>query len=181
MHKLLIIINICLLCCTFGCTQKESTQVAPEAEDKPVETADICIPPFAQIDTSTVRMQMKIDGIFYKPLSNFDCIMYNFFLNTNQLWINGSTYLGFKVVTLMMPPDIQPGTYPIGLNSLYDARYVPSINSNNFLPDIGTLVVTVHDVANHHIEGGFSFHATCLDCPTLPSVDITEGCFNADY
>jgi hypothetical protein len=160
-----------------GCTTKEP---APIEEPAPVVEQEICIPPFAAVDTSTVRMQMKLDGIFYQPLSNFNCIMPNIFLGVNQLWINGGTFFATRVVTLIMPPDIQPGNYPILQNSLYDLRYVPTDNIN-YLPIQGTLHIGSHDMTNHHIEGGFKCLTQCFSCPNQNTVDITEGCFSADY
>ena len=158
-----------------GCKVEETEQFV----ENPSTNQDLCFPPFG-IDTSTVQMYMKLNGAFYKPVSNFTCIIPNFILGIDQLWINGSTVTELKVVTLMMPLDVQTGSYALQLNSPYDARYVPS-GSINFLVDYGTLHITVHDMVNKHIEGGFEFHATNLDAPTQPFVDVTSGCFWVDY
>ncbi|MEO1259469.1 MAG: DUF6252 family protein [Bacteroidota bacterium] len=167
-----------------GCDFSESV-TEPAKEEQNTETADVfptgnfCIPPLT-VDTSTAQLQMTLDNTEYVPLGNFTCVLPNIFLGIDQIWINGSTPPALKVVTLMMPTDIQVGTYNLILNTEYDARYVPS-GTNNFLVDSGTLTIVKHDQNNRYIEGGFEFTATNIDSPVLPTVSIEDGCFQATY
>ncbi len=169
--------------------EEDPIEVTDTTETSTIDTIDtqdtldletsFCIPPFG-VDTSTVLFFTELDGVPYQPMANFVCTIPNFFLDIDQIWVNGSIPPALKVVTLMMPVDISPGEYPIQLNSPYDARYVPSMD-NNFSVDNGMLYISKHDTVNHIIEGGFEFNATNLASPVLPSVSFTNGCFWVQY
>lgn len=143
-------------------------------------TSTICVPP-TSIDTCCVSMQMLQDSILYKPVANFSCIMNNFFLNIDQIWINGSIIFSNKVVTLRMPTDITIGTYPLLFNTAYDAFYVPAIGADNFIAISGSLTITLHDIDNKFITGSFHFIAENQQSPVIPKIEFTEGCFAAHY
>lgn len=170
------------LLCLFvvlGCVSSDTTE--KEQEDNSSNPKVFCIPPLT-VDTSTVKMQMLLNGSFYKPIFNGFCVVPNFFLGINQLWVNGSAGGALKVVTLKFPPDIKVGTYDLMLNTKYDALFVPSPNADlNFTCDSGKLKITKHDVTNRIIEGTFDFQASCLTCPALNVTTVKEGCFWTHY
>ena len=128
-----------------GCSKEQNTNSSPDVikDEENIESTVcslslFCAPP-ATVDTNCVKMQMKIDDLLYKPVANFACLVHNFLLGYEQLWINGSLILAKKVVTLRMPPNIQPGEYEIIPNTDYDAFYVPAIGADNFIATSGTL------------------------------------------
>lgn len=160
-------------------------QDMPQPDSNPLEqnnpsctTSLICFPPL-QADTTCVGMVMELGNSTYRPVANFACIRPNIFLGINQLWVNGSTPGGLKVVTLMMPIDIAVGEYPIGANTAYDLRYVPS-GDFNFLPNSGTLRVVTHNMADRYIEGAFNGDLSLLS-PPFTNIIVEEGCFRVTY
>ena len=173
-----------------GCAKEpietSSQEVVEEEENNEIPESSVCSPnlfcaPPATVDTSCVQMQMKIDGVPYKPVANYTCIVPNFILGYNQLWINGSLIFANKVVTLRMPPNVQPGEYEISPNTDFDAFYVPTIDADNFIATSGTIRIIEHDTIENYILGGFDFFAENLDSPVLPVREFTKGCFEAYY
>lgn len=130
------------------------------------------------IDTSKVTMKMQLNDIGYSPTKNYTARIPSIY--GEQLWINGSTPGFLKVITLQMPPNINVGTYPIQLNSQYDAKYAPT-NEATFTADEGKLVIVKHDKTNKVIEGTFEFVATNIYGATQPTVKLKNGSFKARY
>lgn len=176
--------SIILICCSFlwACTKQEGIPTPDytqsETSSSNCAAGVLCFPPL-QVDTTCVRMVMQLGGTLYRPLANYGCIIPNFFLGINQLWINGSTPGALKVVTLIMPTDISVGEYPLAANTAYDIRYVPS-GDFNFFPSMGTITITTHNTADRFIEGGFSADVSLL-APPFTNIGIREGCFQAHY
>ncbi|MBT8233852.1 MAG: hypothetical protein HKO66_15385 [Saprospiraceae bacterium] len=163
---------------------KEETQNIPVDEETESnllsECEALCIPPFG-VDTSCIQMQMKIDDIPYTPTATFACIIPHFSLGINQIWINGLVSPAFRAITLKVPENVEKGSYPIFMNSEYDAFYVPSINANNFLAIDGRLEIIEHDTISKYILGNFNCIAQDLNTGVQPTVNFTDGCFSAFY
>lgn len=186
--RIVLPFTLFLLVIIFNACEKQEPldSILTSVDNNPLEaeggcaSSSLCIPPF-QVDTNCVQMQMLLDEIAYTPIANYSCVVPNFILGIDQLWINGSIPFANEVVTLLMPLDIQPGTYPILNNTLYDAFYVPTIGADNFSGISGTLTIVEHDLSAKYILGGFEFIAKNLQSPVLPTVEFKEGCFLAHY
>ena len=176
---LLLSVLVVFIACEKDTVSEEQESTIDTDTIPSLDFTSLCIPPF-QIDTSKVRMYALQDGLPYRPMRNFSCIVRNFFLQIDQIWINGAISPGLSTLTLIVPKDIQPGTYAFQANSPYDARYVPS-GMINFTVTAGELLITQHDTINNIIAGGFDFIATNLDSPVLPRIAFEEGCFWACY
>ena len=103
MSRLLVYL-FCAACLFQACDSNEDLE--EEALIAGNESRNLCLPPIT-VDTSSVRMYMKLDGGIHRPTANFSCILPNFFLGIDQIWVNGSIPPARKVVTLMMPPEIE--------------------------------------------------------------------------
>ncbi|HHB78811.1 MAG TPA: hypothetical protein ENK85_06225 [Saprospiraceae bacterium] len=185
MKRIYIPLTLLLIFFLYSCEKQESISIVQEEEIQDTEVNDctaglLCIPPF-EIDTSCVQMQMLRDSIFYKPTSNFTCIVPHLTLPIDQIWVNGSIAPAQTVVTLLMSDDVEVGSYPILDNSAYDAFYVPTIGADNFVAISGTLNIVEHDTIDRFILGGFDFIAQNLNSPVLPTVEFKDGCFQAYY
>lgn len=89
---------------------------------------------------------------------------------------------GGKNISLIVPSDIEPGTYELGsLWETYSASYIAStFSGTSFISNSGSLTISKHDKTNKRIEGTFSFVATPYLSGT-GSVTVTEGEFAVSY
>lgn len=167
-----------------GCLMTDRDEEEPTKENELIfstsSCSPFCLPPF-NVDTNCVKMQMLLDGLKYKPIANYSCVVKNFFLGIDQIWVNGSIINAKKVVTIKFPIDVKPGKYDILHNTAYDAFYIPNIDASNFIAISGTLTIDVHDTGTKTVTGGFEFVGENLDSPVLPKIQFTEGCFTAKY
>jgi hypothetical protein len=128
------------------------------------------LPPSGGKDT----MQAAIDGATWKAQSIIAQSL------APQLAINGSALNGSQSISLVMPLDVQPGTYtfdPTGL--VYFALYNPTATISR-LSTSGTLEILENDPTTKRIRGNFQFQA---DEPLNPAIknQITGGYFSVEY
>lgn len=98
----------------------------------------------------------------------------------NQLVIGGSASSGVNAVSLFMPYDIMPGSYPLDFTGIiYFGVYFPT-SSQTLVSSSGNLVIQQHDQANKKITGTFHFQAVDLLGQRQPS-QFSEGYFSVQY
>lgn len=168
----------------YSCEKQETApvvEVSQENSDCSTLTIVDCFTALSDADTSCIQMYMLRDSISYTPTHNYACIIPNLILEIDQLWINGSVLPASQVVTILVPKDVEVGTYPLLDNSRYDAFFVPTINADNFVAISGTLEIIEHDKSEKYIAGAFEFIGQNLNSAVLPTVEFKDGYFRANY
>lgn len=96
--------------------------------------------------------------------------------------INATEAATSKVVSLVFPANITPGTYSFDLLSgTYLGQYSPNNNPINTQTAVsGTLEILSHNTTNRRIRGNFNFRAEDLLNPLVFTL-LTEGYFSVSY
>lgn len=128
------------------------------------------LPPAGDQDT----MKAVIDGANWKAASIIAQSL------APQLAINGSALNGSQSISLIMPLDVQPGTYTFDVTGLtYIAIYMPSATISR-VSTSGTLNILENDPTTRRVRGNFQFQA---DEPLNPAIQnlISAGYFSVKY
>lgn len=129
-------------------------------------------PPRVSTDTFTV----KIDNVLFVPftISGIHVTLFN------QISIGGTDQNGTKSVSVLVPDNVTPGTYPITtIGGTYFGQY--NKNATTFLfSDIGQLTILEHNTTTKRIKGNFNFHASEILTPTSQAV-LSSGYFSLVY
>lgn len=100
---------------------------------------------------------------------------------TGQLAISGSLLDGSQSVSLVMPSNVTPGTYPLDFTALtYVGLYSPSARSI-LASTTGTLVILENNTATQRIKGNFTFTAADPLGQATTQHKLTNGYFSVSY
>ncbi len=93
--------------------------------------------------------------------------------------IDGVSSGGLQSIDLLMPDNINPGSYTLNFaGGQYVAAYVPS-NFDPLVSTQGTLTIITNDPAGKRIKGSFEF--TGSSQTTSSSVAVSKGFFSVNY
>jgi hypothetical protein len=128
------------------------------------------LPPAPTTDTFSV----KIGGTLFVASS---------IASTNvsgSLFLQGASSNGTNFVGLLMPQNVQPGSYTLDFNTgQYIGQYSPDPSTILISQGNGTLTITENNTTTKRITGTFSFVAS--DVNQTQSVNLTEGFFSVGY
>lgn len=128
------------------------------------------IPPASSLDT----FRVNIDGIAFPTYG---------ISTTNSLNIINllaSDVQAAKKVSLTVPANITPGSYPLDFfGMVYFGFYYPD-TSNFLVSDPGTITIIENNLTSKRIRGTFDFNAEPLNVGTSMSI-LTNGYFSVKY
>jgi hypothetical protein len=99
----------------------------------------------------------------------------------NKLQIIGTTQDGSKLVGLIMPSNVAPGTYSTDLQQgTYSGVYIPTPGVTLLSDPSGSITILSNDTTGRRIRGDFQFPAFDLQ-GVNPTVLLTQGFFSVSY
>ena len=106
--------------------------------------------------SSTDTFKVKIDGVDFISAAITGVRI----PVTNQITLTGSDQTGVKSVSVLVPDNVTPGTYPLTtIGGTYSGLY--NKDATTYLAsDLGSLTILEHNVSTKRIRGNFNFHAT---------------------
>lgn len=136
------------------------------------------LPPANATDT----FRVKIAGTQWNPPTIFAVRAPAVPPLPSTIAVSGTDATASKVVGLIFPSDITPGTYTLDFfGGTYIGQYNPNNNPQNSQASVsGTLEILSHNTSTKRIRGNFNFRAEELLNP-LAFTLLTEGYFSVTY
>jgi len=99
---------------------------------------------------------------------------------SGSIFVQGASSDGSNFVGLLMPQNVQPGSYTLDFNGgQYIGQYSPDPSTILISQGNGTLTIIDNNTTTKRITGTFSFVAS--DVTQTQSVNLTEGYFSVGY
>ena len=99
---------------------------------------------------------------------------------SGSIFVQGASSDGSNFVGLLMPQNVQPGSYTLDFNGgQYIGQYSPDPSTILISQGNGTLTIIDNNTSTKRITGTFSFVAS--DVTQTQSVNLTEGYFSVGY
>lgn len=136
------------------------------------------LPPANATDT----FRVKISGTQWNPPTIFAVKSPAIPPLPATIAVSGTDATASKVVGLIFPADITPGTYTLNFfGGTYIGQYNPNNNPQNSQAAVsGTLEIISHNTSTKRIRGNFNFRSEELLNP-LAFTLLTEGYFSVTY
>ena len=128
------------------------------------------LPPASNADT----FKVKIDGVDFSAASIAAPII------SGQLLVQGAASDGSNFVGILMPQNVQPGSYTLDFfGGNFIGEYNPDANTALLSQGNGTLTIIENNTTTKRIKGTFSFVAS--DIANTKTAQLTEGFFSVRY
>ena len=99
----------------------------------------------------------------------------------SQLAISGSELNGTQAISLIMPLNVAPGSYPLDYTGgTYIGLYNP-LSTSSFASSSGTLVILSNNPSTRQVSGNFQFLATDISGAGSTTHQVSNGYFDVRY
>ncbi len=144
--------------------------ILPACQKEFEDPVFVVVPPASSLDT----FRVMIDGVAF-PTYGISTTN-----SSNLINLTASDVLAFQRVSLAVPANVTPGSYPLDyFAKLYFGVYYPD-TSSSLISNPGTIKIISNNINTKRIAGTFDFNAQTLNGGATVSF-LTNGYFSVKY